>query len=113
MKKIAQKFTALIAAFMMGIGMLAPAIQAAPVYAAGPTTTFGAQAAILTGCAKEGEDGQGGGIKCIIKLIVDILSVLIGIVGVIGIVWVGIQYMTAGGNEEKTRKKLVNYLEGR
>ena len=104
MKKIAQKFTTIIAAFMMGVGMLAPAIQAAPTYAAGPVSTFGAQAAILTGCAKEGEDGQGGGIKCVIRLIIDILSILIGIVGVIGIVWVGIQYMTAGGNEEKTRK---------
>lgn len=44
------------------------------------------------------------GIQGVIMLVVNILSVLIGIVGVIGIVYVGIQYMTAGGNEEKTRK---------
>lgn len=103
MKKIAQKFTALIMAFMMGVGMLAPAIQAAPVYAE-KEDAHKAQAAILTGCAEEGEKGHGEGIKCIILLVADILSILIGIVGVIGIIWVGIQYLTAGGNEEKTRK---------
>ena len=105
MKKIAQKLTAIITMFMMGVGMLTPAIQAAPAYAAGPTTTFGAEAAILTKCAAEGENSQNGqGIICVIGVVVDILSVLVGVAGVIGIVYVGIQYMTAGGNEEKTRK---------
>ncbi len=70
-----------------------------------PTSTVNtnAQAAILTGCANA-EQGGGEGIKCIILTIVNILSVLVGIVGVIGIVIVGIQYLTAGGNEEQTRK---------
>lgn len=104
MKKITQKLTAIITMFMMGVGMLAPAIQAAPAYAAGPTT-FGAEAAILTRCAAEGENSKDGqGIICVIGVVVDILSVLVGVAGVIGIVYVGIQYMTAGGNEEKTRK---------
>lgn len=106
MKKIVQKFAAIITMFMMGVGMLAPAIQATPAYAAGPTTSFGAEgAAILTNCYDEGKDSKNGqGIKCVIMLVVNILSVLIGIVGVIGIVWVGIQYLTAGGDEAKTRK---------
>ncbi|MBR3270061.1 hypothetical protein IKG07_02325 [Candidatus Saccharibacteria bacterium] len=43
-------------------------------------------------------------VRGVIILVVNIFSVLIGIAGIIGIVWVGIQYMTAGGSEEKTRK---------
>ena len=103
MKKLGQTLLAIVTVFLMGVGMVAPAFNAAPVYAAGPVATVGAQAAILTGCAKA-DKGNGEGIKCIVRLVIDILSVLIGIVGVIGIVVVGIQYMTAGGNEEQTRK---------
>lgn len=44
------------------------------------------------------------GVSGIIILVVNIFSVLIGIVGVLGIVIVGIQYLTAADNEEKTRK---------
>ena len=115
MKKLAQKFTSLVVAFMMGVGLIAPAINATPTYAtaitpasavdAAPisTTTFGASAAILKGCAGA-DKGHGESIKCIVRLVIDILSILIGIAGVIGIVIVGIQYLTAGGNEEQTRK---------
>lgn len=107
MKKFTQKFASYIMVFLMGLGLVAPALAAAPTYAtAGNSapTTFGAEAAILTGCAQQGNDGSGGGVACIVILVVDILSVLIGIVGVIGIVIVGIQYLTAGGNEEQVRK---------
>lgn len=58
-------------------------------------TRFAAQTAIL-----DGNKGIGG----VFMLVVDILSILIGVAGVIGIVWAGIQYLTAGGSEEKTRK---------
>lgn len=58
-------------------------------------TKFAAETAILDGSQ---------GIKGVIVFVVNILSVLVGVVGIIGIVIVGIQYMTAGGNEEKTRK---------
>ena len=61
---------------------------------------------ILKGCAKE-EDG----IKCILELVVDILSIGVGVLGVIGISIVGIQYLTAGGSEEKTRKAKRRMLE--
>ena len=40
----------------------------------------------------------------VLKLVVDIMSVGIGILGVIGISISGVQYLTAGGNEEQTRK---------
>ena len=96
-----QKLFTSVMVLLMGVGLVAPAINAAPVYAAEDGEK--PKAAILTGC-DAAEKGHGEGIKCIVLLVVDILSVLIGIVGVIGIVVVGIQYLTAGGNEEQTRK---------
>ena len=40
----------------------------------------------------------------ILKMVVNILSIGVGILGVLGITITGIQYLTAGGSEEKTRK---------
>ena len=40
----------------------------------------------------------------VFTLVMDIMSIGVGILGVIGIMVVGIQYLTAGGSEEKTRK---------
>lgn len=74
-----------------------------PVMATSGPETFGVEAAILTGCASV-ESSDGAGISCILNLIIDILTVGVGILGVIGITVVGIQYLTAGGSEEKTRK---------
>lgn len=50
------------------------------------------------------DDGKGSSIMDILNLVVDIMTIGIGILGVIGISIVGIQYLTAGGSEEKTRK---------
>ena len=72
-----------------------------PVMAASVPDTFGVETAILKTCGdKEGSDG----ITCVLNLVVDIMTIGIGILGVIGITVVGIQYLTAGGSEEKTRK---------
>ncbi|MBR3321398.1 MAG: hypothetical protein IKG04_05720 [Exiguobacterium sp.] len=51
--------------------------------------------AILDGCATPTD---------ILMLVVRIMTVGIGIIGAIGITVSGIQYITAGGNEEQTRK---------
>lgn len=64
------------------------------------------KAAILTGCASDSD-----GIGCILRLVVDIMSIGIGILGVIGITIVGIQYLTAGGDEGKTRKAKQRMFE--
>ncbi len=50
------------------------------------------------------DSGDGDSMLHIISLVVDIMTIGIGILGVIGISIVGTQYLTAGGNEEKTRK---------
>lgn len=71
-----------------------------------PMTTVYADdgAVILTDCWEKAEGENGEGIMCVLKIALDILTVGIGILGVLGIVIVGIQYLTAGGNEEQTRK---------
>ena len=50
------------------------------------------------------DDGKGSSVSDQLKLVVDIMTIGIGILGVIGITVVGIQYLTSGGSEEKTRK---------
>ena len=97
MKKIA------IIATILTLGLASVTV---PVKAMGPIEMFGDaigadNANVLDICAeKEGEKS----IRCLLELGADILSVGVGIFGVIGISISGIQYLTAGGSEEKTRK---------
>ena len=112
MKIIKQKLLPIITAILMGLGLVAPAFTASPVYAVDPpaekkscTCDNGqkgnyTEGAILKYC----ECGGGQAVHKVVGLVADILSIVIGIAGVIGIVVVGIQYLTAGGNEEQTRK---------
>lgn len=80
-------------------------------------TAGGAKTSILGegGCFRpEGEDAKTARGGIIIKLLTDglnILTVGVGILGVIGITLVGLQYLTAGGSEEKTRKAKTRMLE--
>ncbi|MBR3052454.1 hypothetical protein IKG60_02440 [Candidatus Saccharibacteria bacterium] len=50
------------------------------------------------------DNGDGASVMHILMLVVDIMSIGVGILGVVGISVVGVQYLTAGGSEEKTRK---------
>ena len=50
------------------------------------------------------DDGKGSSIFSTLNLVVNIMTIGIGALGVLGITIVGIQYLTAGGNEEQTRK---------
>lgn len=100
-----KKILAAIMAMIMGIGVLNM-----PVMAAEQSEKPATQAAILTKCASKNPEG-GNGVICIVSLVVDIMSVGIGILGVIGISVVGIQYLTAGGSEEKVRKSKRRMFE--
>lgn len=51
------------------------------------------------------------GVEKILKWVINIFSALVGILGVVGIIIVGIQYLTAGGNEEKTKKARQRLLD--
>lgn len=87
-----------LVAIMMGVGLVvsAPTVMAA--------SCDGVETAIL-------ECDSGDGVKHILRLVVDIMTMGVGILGVLGITIVGIQYLTAGGSEEKTRKAKQRILE--
>ncbi len=112
MKKI---ILALAAVMMSGIMLVSP------VFAAGRTCTvtsvIGNSKCDENGNEGQGtyncscDDGDGGATIDILKLVLDIFSVVVGILAVIGITIVGIQYLTAGGSEEKTRKAKRRMLE--
>ncbi len=87
-----------LVAIMMGVGLVvsAPTVMAA--------SCDGVETAIL-------ECDDGDGVNHILSLVVDIMTMGVGILGVLGITIVGIQYLTAGGSEEKTRKAKQRILE--
>lgn len=97
MKKL---LMSIIAVVMGGFMMVAPMVAGSPVFAADDCNSH---AAILNDIACS-ENGGGSSIIGILNLVIDIMTVLIGILAVIGVTVVGIQYLTAGGSEEKTRK---------
>ena len=98
MKKI---LYGLLAVFMGGI------VLATPVMAACNEVQL-QQGCVSTAILGENgcscDDGKGSDIMRILNLIVSIMTIGVGILGVLGITVVGIQYLTAGGNEEQTRK---------
>ena len=78
-----------------------------PVFAEKCTCGDGREGVVTSILGNNGcscDDGKGSSIIGILKLVVDIMSVGVGILGAIGISVFGIQYLTAGGNEEKVRK---------
>jgi F0F1-type ATP synthase membrane subunit c/vacuolar-type H+-ATPase subunit K len=117
MKKV---LSAIIAIIMGGFMMATPIVASSPVFAEDKcvlTTVLGNDK-----CDKDGNRGKGnlncscdnGGGSSIgetLMLVINILSVAIGILAAIGIAIVGVQYLTAGGNEEKTRKSKRRLFE--
>lgn len=57
------------------------------------------------------EDDKGCGVYTVLTLVLDILMGIVGIAAVIGISIVGIQYLTAGGNEQQATKAKRRMLE--
>lgn len=106
MKKI---LSLIIAAILGGFALAMPLASSAPALAATENTpctcadgSSGTEVpgAILHYC----DCGNGESIKAVLSLVVNIMTVGIGILGAIGLTVSGIQYLTAGGNEEQTRK---------
>ena len=100
-------FTALITAVIgFAISMPSPALAAnkgdACTCTDGRSGHVVVDTSILSGC--DCDEGRGGSVIEILSLVIDIMTVGIGVLGVIGITITGVQYLTAGGSEEKTRK---------
>ncbi len=119
MKKIVTFIIAVVATIMTALGPVAvsPAVFAEDGKCV-LTTTLGHDKCDKDGNKQAGgpyncscDDGQGGEVKAILVLVVNIMSVGIGVLAVIGIIVSGIQYLTAGGNEERTRKAKRRILE--
>lgn len=102
MKKALNSILAIV---MGGFLALAPVAVSAPVFA----EKCGDVDTAIIKCDSGSKDG--GTIKEILQNVVNFLSVGIGILGTIGVTVVGIQYLTAGGNEEQTRKAKRRMLE--
>ena len=109
-----------IFAVFMGLVMISvPIVSTVSVFAASgsctPTSIIGGKKCKKNDAGELVEDG-GGTINCscdngtgsetkqILQLVVTIMTMGVGILAVLGITVVGIQYLTAGGSEEKTRK---------
>lgn len=95
MKKIITAIISLVLGF---------SLVPAQAFATNNVGTFGVEAAILKDCASKADSEDGQGIICILELVVEIMTVGIGILAAIGIGVAGVQYLTAGGSEEQTRK---------
>ncbi len=109
-RKIALALTALV----LGVATIAtpaPAMASdGPSQHSETTHTDGtAKTAILKSCAKD--DGQGGGILCLLGEGLDILSWIVGALGFAALVFVGFQYLTAGDNEEQIKKAKRRIVE--
>lgn len=65
-----------------------------------PTAILGQGSDGALGC----ECGNGESVRSVLGYVVNILTVGVGILGVVGISITGVQYLTAGGNEEQVKK---------
>lgn len=100
--KTVRKYTLILAAFFVAIFIAVALIHNAFADDDVIETTF-------FGNIKD--DGNGCGVFTVLNLVVDILSIGAGILGVVGITIVGIQYLTAGGNEQQVVKAKRRMLE--
>ena len=94
-----KKIIIAIATFIFGLSAVAQ-----PALATSAPQTFGVETAILNDCGNQAESDGKQGVICVLKIVINIMTIGVGILGAIGITVSGIQYLTAGGNEEQTRK---------
>ena len=118
-----KKLATLVLVIVVGLSLFAVPAYAAkkgdPCKCPGDTGdtmsgTVTVDTSILSGCDcpdENGQKGKGGAIMSILKLVVEILTVSIGALATVGLGISGIQYLTAGGNEEQTRKAKRRILE--
>lgn len=106
-----KKLITLVLAIVVGLSFVAVPAYAAkkgyPCKCPGDTDdkmsgTVTVDTSILSGCDCPNE--KGGAVMGILRLVVEILTASIGVLATLGLSISGIQYLTAGGNEEQTRK---------
>lgn len=100
MKKII--FALFLGLSLLGVGAMT---VAQPAYAA---RCGGVDTSIID-CEEEEDDGEGGGIFSILRMVVQILTYAVGVLATIGIIIAAVQYTTAGDNtgQVATAKKRI------
>ena len=101
MKKI---LLSILSILMCGTIITAPVFATECPEGCVPTAILGEN-----GCSCD--DGKGSGVISVLNFVVNIMTIGIGILAAIGITVVGIQYLTAGGNEEQVRKSKRRLIE--
>ncbi len=108
MKKLLLRMSEMVmGVVMMLIPVVATATATMPAYAEKKCVNT----AILGENGQSCDEGDGSSVKHILTLVVEIMTVGVGILSVIGISVVGVQYLTAGGDEAKTRKAKMRMFE--
>lgn len=119
MKKI---LLSIIAIAACGFILSAPTIISAPAFATGAECDCKDRDGNITGhgylpeasILKDDtfcECGNGESVKATLRILVDIMTIGIAVLAAAGIAITGTQYLTAGGNEEKTKKAKRRLLE--
>ncbi|MCR5832445.1 MAG: hypothetical protein K6G36_00670 [Candidatus Saccharibacteria bacterium] len=90
----------ILLALVLAVTVVSGVLVARPVFADNKCTTNILPDSLCDAdAAKEGK-----GVKEMLNMIVGIMMAGVGVLGVLGVTIVGIQYLTASGSEEKTRK---------
>lgn len=107
----------ILASVMMGVmlvgGMMTPVVAPSGVVLAADGEEAGGTGAggSSSGCVKTAILDGCSSVEDVLNLVVDIMTVGVGILAAIGLTASGIQYLTAGGNEERTRKSKRRIFE--
>ncbi len=88
-----------IMAIISSIAIVTPAFVSGSAYADDKCVSTS-----ILGGGEVCDSGNGESILNILNTVVDFMSIGVGILAIIGITIVGIQYLTAGGNETQTTK---------
>lgn len=73
------------------------------------------KANILTGCAQQANDPNGGGIWCIINIVLTVLTFGVVTLATLGLIISGAQYITSADNPErmaKAKNRIINVVIG-
>lgn len=90
----------ILLALVLAVTVVSGVLVARPVFAEKKCTTNILPDSLCEDSAAE----SGQGIKDMLNIVLGIMMAGVGVLGVIGVTIVGIQYLTASGSEEKTRK---------
>jgi len=101
-----------LAVVMLLIGVMVPVMRTEPAWAEATTCPEGAEDCVNTNILKgDGIGTDEGGIKWLLKLVVNILLYGLGAAATLGVVIAGIMYITARDNPQQVTKAKTRLIE--